>query len=208
MLTFGQPSHKQVLLQTWIRSSSCTEFGDTRHRLQWRLGGHVEFPRRSLRRSPTAPKAALRQTRALTRRPWIRPLTQRSQTYNHTPVESCYLCTIPPAGSLPRHLLGLINQSVTVSTIASSPSRVFHASLPSGTCLAARLSLASSQTIGGPGDVAMGAMEATLAALRDASIMAGRIPFISPVASLLLQVFTMRDASVSSSRRCHVLPVS
>ena len=53
----------------------------------------------------------------------------------------------------------------------------------------------------------MGAMEATLAALREASTMAGRVPIISPVAGLLLQVFTMRDASVPPSPQCRFLPV-
>ena len=174
----------------------------------------MNFPGAASVRSPsqaTAPKTALRQTRGLTRRPWVRPFNQRTQTYyNHTtPVETCYLCTIPPAGSLPRPLLlGLINQSEYNYSKLSESS--FHSSSSfAGPYPAARLSgLSSSQTIGGPGDVAMGAMEATLAALRDASVMAGRIPLISPVASLLLQVFTMRDASVSSSRRCHFLPVS
>jgi len=45
-------------------------------------------------------------------------------------------------------------------------------------------------------------METTLSALKEASV-----PFISPVAGLLLQVFTMRDASVSPLRRCYFLPV-
>src|SRR5579863_6744618 len=52
----------------------------------------------------------------------------------------------------------------------------------------------------------MGAIEATLAALGEASALAARIPFISPVAGLLLQVFTMRDASALPSRRCYFLP--
>jgi len=42
----------------------------------------------------------------------------------------------------------------------------------------------------------MSAIEASLAALKEASALAHRIPFIAPVAGLLLQALTMRDASV------------
>lgn len=42
----------------------------------------------------------------------------------------------------------------------------------------------------------MGTVETTLAALKEASALAGKIPYIAPVAGLLLQVLTMRDASV------------
>jgi len=46
------------------------------------------------------------------------------------------------------------------------------------------------------GDTAMSAIETSLAALKEASALAGKIPFIAPVAGLLLQALTMRDASV------------
>ena len=62
--------------------------------------------------------------------------------------------------------------------------------------LATHLNPASSGAIGGPGDTAMGAIEASLAALKEASALAKKIPFIAPVAGLLLQALTMRDASV------------
>jgi hypothetical protein len=55
---------------------------------------------------------------------------------------------------------------------------------------------ASSDLIGGTADTAMSAIEASLAALKEASALASRIPFIAPVAGLLLQTLTMRDASV------------
>ncbi len=42
----------------------------------------------------------------------------------------------------------------------------------------------------------MSAVETSLAALKEASALAGKIPFIAPVAGLLLQALTMRDASV------------
>ena len=41
----------------------------------------------------------------------------------------------------------------------------------------------------------MSAIETSLAALKEASSFAGNIPYISPVAGLLLQALTMRDAS-------------
>lgn len=53
----------------------------------------------------------------------------------------------------------------------------------------------SSKPIGGVGDITMGTVETTLAALKEASALAGKIPYIAPVAGLL-QVLTMRDASV------------
>jgi hypothetical protein len=61
---------------------------------------------------------------------------------------------------------------------------------------ATRLIPASSDPIGGTADTAMSAIEASLAALEEASALAGSIPFIAPVAGLLLQALTMRDASV------------
>jgi hypothetical protein len=42
----------------------------------------------------------------------------------------------------------------------------------------------------------MGTIEVSLAALKDASALTAKIPFIAPVAGLLLQALTMRDASV------------
>ena len=45
-------------------------------------------------------------------------------------------------------------------------------------------------------DTAMGAIEVSLAALKDASALAAKIPFIAPVAGVLLQALTMRDASI------------
>ncbi len=61
---------------------------------------------------------------------------------------------------------------------------------------ATRLIPVSSDPIGGTADTAMSAIEASLAALKEASALAHRIPFIAPVAGLLLQALTMRDASV------------
>ena len=62
--------------------------------------------------------------------------------------------------------------------------------------LATHLNLASSGQISGRGDTAMSAIEASLAALKEASALARKIPFIAPVAGLLLQALTMRDASI------------
>ncbi|KAI0294883.1 hypothetical protein B0F90DRAFT_1820882 [Multifurca ochricompacta] len=51
----------------------------------------------------------------------------------------------------------------------------------------------SSEPIGGSVDVAMTTIETSLAALKEASSLMSKIPYISPVAGLLLQVLTMRD---------------
>jgi hypothetical protein len=61
---------------------------------------------------------------------------------------------------------------------------------------AAHLDSTSSQPIEGTGDSAMSAIETSLAALSVASALATKLPFISPVAGLLLQALTMRGVSV------------
>ena len=50
----------------------------------------------------------------------------------------------------------------------------------------------SSESIGGGNDVAMGVIETSLAALQAGSALATNVPFISPVASLILQALKMR----------------
>jgi hypothetical protein len=55
---------------------------------------------------------------------------------------------------------------------------------------------ASSEPIGGIGDTAMSGIEVSLSALKEASTLTAKIPYISFVAGLLLQALTMRDASV------------
>jgi len=77
----------------------------------------------------------------------------------------------------------------------------FSFQLIDGVFSATRPDPASSETIGGTGDVAMSAIETSLAALKEASAFAGKIPYISPVAGLLLQALTMRDASDSTAFR-------
>jgi hypothetical protein len=53
----------------------------------------------------------------------------------------------------------------------------------------------------------MSAIETSLAALKEASTLAAKIPFIGPVAGLLLQALTIRGVSLSLlSRRCFILP--
>jgi hypothetical protein len=47
---------------------------------------------------------------------------------------------------------------------------------------------ASSEPIGGVGAVTMSSIETSLAVLKEASSLVGKIPYISPVAGLLLQV--------------------
>ena len=50
---------------------------------------------------------------------------------------------------------------------------------------------------GNPGDVAMGAIQTSLAVLQEGSSLAAKLPFIAPIAGLILQALTMRDARVT-----------
>ena len=50
----------------------------------------------------------------------------------------------------------------------------------------------SSGSIGGGRDVAMGVIESSLAALQVGSALVTNVPFISPVASIILQALQMR----------------
>jgi hypothetical protein len=50
----------------------------------------------------------------------------------------------------------------------------------------------SSESIGGGSDLAMGVIETSLAALQAGSAFMTNVPFISPVASLILQALKMR----------------
>ena len=50
----------------------------------------------------------------------------------------------------------------------------------------------SSESIGGGRDLAMGVIETFLAALQAGSSLVTNVPFISPVASLILQALKMR----------------
>ncbi len=52
-----------------------------------------------------------------------------------------------------------------------------------------------SEPIGGIGDTAMDAITTSLAVLRDSGALASSIPYIGPVAGLLLQVLAMRSVS-------------
>ncbi|KAF8467506.1 hypothetical protein DFH94DRAFT_297683 [Russula ochroleuca] len=58
---------------------------------------------------------------------------------------------------------------------------------------AAHLNPALSHPVGEAEDTARSAIEASMAALSVASALAKKVPFISPVASLLLQALTMRS---------------
>ncbi|KAI0294340.1 P-loop containing nucleoside triphosphate hydrolase protein [Multifurca ochricompacta] len=51
----------------------------------------------------------------------------------------------------------------------------------------------SSEPIGGSVDVAIGVLETSLAALKEVSSLAGKIPYISPIAGIILQALKMRD---------------
>jgi hypothetical protein len=116
---------------------------------------------------------------------------------------------LQPQSQTRRNMRSLLNKSGRWSFPASSanlnrPTRE-HFCLLYSTCfvrlidrsyLATHLNPASSGQNGGRGDAAMSAIEASLAALKEASALAKKIPFIGPVAGLLLQALTMRDASL------------
>ena len=59
-------------------------------------------------------------------------------------------------------------------------------------CSAGSLDSVPSGSIGGGGDVAMGVIETSLAALKEGSALVARVPFIAPVAALILQALQMR----------------
>ncbi|KAI0289026.1 hypothetical protein B0F90DRAFT_1826865 [Multifurca ochricompacta] len=52
---------------------------------------------------------------------------------------------------------------------------------------------ASSEPIGGRVDLAIGVIETSLATLKEVSSLAGKIPYISPIAGIILQALKMRD---------------
>ncbi|KAI0295408.1 hypothetical protein B0F90DRAFT_1820572 [Multifurca ochricompacta] len=52
---------------------------------------------------------------------------------------------------------------------------------------------ASSEPIGGRVDLAVGVIETSLATLKEVSSLAGKIPYISPIAGIILQALKMRD---------------
>ncbi|KAI0302460.1 hypothetical protein B0F90DRAFT_1714996 [Multifurca ochricompacta] len=51
----------------------------------------------------------------------------------------------------------------------------------------------SSEPIGAGGDIAVNAIQTSLGILKEASALASKIPYIAPIAGLLLQVLQMRD---------------
>jgi hypothetical protein len=57
--------------------------------------------------------------------------------------------------------------------------------------------------IGTRDDIAMSAIETSLAVLQQGSSLTARLPFIAPIAGLILQALTMRDARVT-----HISPNS
>jgi hypothetical protein len=70
------------------------------------------------------------------------------------------------------------SHSLTVSLLAGNSDRV------------------SSEPIAGHNDVALNAIQTSLAALKDGSALVAHVPYISPIAGLLGQIFAMRDVSI------------
>jgi hypothetical protein len=56
---------------------------------------------------------------------------------------------------------------------------------------------ASARQIGAHDDVAMSAIQTSLTALQEGSALAANLPYIAPIAGVLLQVLTMRDVRVT-----------
>ena len=56
--------------------------------------------------------------------------------------------------------------------------------------------LVSSEPIGGTDGTSINTIKTSLAALKEGSALASRIPYISPIAGLLLQALAIRDVSV------------
>ncbi|KAI0297118.1 P-loop containing nucleoside triphosphate hydrolase protein [Russula brevipes] len=74
---------------------------------------------------------------------------------------------------------------------------VFPASLTAVTQpVSTRLDPASSDPIGGVVDTGINAVETSLAAMKEASALIVKIPWFSPVAGLILQALTIREASI------------
>ena len=83
----------------------------------------------------------------------------------------------------------LVSLSVSISSFKSSYHRLANSDWY---LLADGLDPVSSGSIGGGGDVAMGVIETSLAALQAGSALVSNVPFISPVAGLILQALKMR----------------
>jgi hypothetical protein len=62
--------------------------------------------------------------------------------------------------------------------------------------LAGNLNRFSSELIGRHNDVVVNAIQTSLAALKDGSALMANVPYISPIAHLLVQILTTRDVSI------------
>ncbi|KAF8268850.1 P-loop containing nucleoside triphosphate hydrolase protein [Lactarius quietus] len=69
---------------------------------------------------------------------------------------------------------------------------VFSSSAKNDPSIPDRVDIVSSESIGGGRDVAMGVIETSLAALQTGSALVTNVPFIAPVAGLILQTLKMR----------------
>ena len=63
-------------------------------------------------------------------------------------------------------------------------------------CSAGGIDTVSSGSIGGAGDVGMGAIETSLAALKEGSALVANVPFIAPIGALILLALQMRGVRV------------
>jgi len=70
---------------------------------------------------------------------------------------------------------------------------------------AAATTFTSARQIGTRNDVATSAVQTSLAALQEGSALAAKLPYISPIAGLLLQVLTMRDEAKQCKEECKLV---
>ena len=122
-----------------------------------------------------------------------RPLSSHDCPHSRTHHPSCCLLKKQFAGfslrlrEIPNTPVSIVHKimlliisphSLSLSLLAENPSPV------------------SSGQTGGRSDVAMNAIQTSLATLKDGSALVANVPYISPIAGLLLQILTMRDVSI------------
>ncbi|KAH9033004.1 hypothetical protein EDB85DRAFT_1157335 [Lactarius pseudohatsudake] len=69
----------------------------------------------------------------------------------------------------------------------------------------ATITSATARSIGTRNDVALSAIQTSLAVLKEGSALAARLPYISPIAGLLLQVLIMRDEVKQCKEECKLV---
>ncbi|KAN0135413.1 hypothetical protein V8E53_006692 [Lactarius tabidus] len=95
---------------------------------------------------------------------------------------------------MPSKLSSLIKQRIRSSRRQTSPSTRDATIIPRPV-----------SHIDSPDDIAMSAIQTSLAVLMTGSALASKLPFIAPIAGLLLQAFTMRDEVKQYKEECEIV---